>query len=613
MRNFIALAAFAAGANALVGRTDSCCFHLTSSGGASGELGQLSDGQNRIGDNTLQPAQYCIDSNGAITDSKGRGCILTPPTTQLQCDEGAIATPGFSINSKGQLKYNNSPEFVACATGQNGGLNVYTTPNKDDVTGCVNVQLSADTCSNSGTGAGNGASSSAGAPHVSSAQPAPVPQSTAPAAGPGPLPTPGPGAVAGGHPGSSAAASAPAPSAAAPGGGAGGGTGGGTPAVPSGSPLAGSTQTVLTTVTITDCSHCTACGVPSAPAAAGGGQASVPGAQPSAPAAGAGAGAGGAASAPGAVGGGQASVPGAQPSAPGAVASGAGGAGPQPSATVSAPSGGAGIKPSVTQAAPAGGGGGGTQPGATASAPAPAGGGTSQPGVSTSVPAPAGGGDSKPAFPTSAPAATGSPQPSRSPSIPATSGGSPHPTGSASASVPAGSASSTHSATGTTGACATTLQSGAYETPHLIVQVDSSSPDTAPGNSLNGTVTSTISSVFNFDIPSSDSGKTCSLVFLFPKLEDLETSSYSFSGDGSIDFAKLSSTVDSSTTSNTIPSVSQDFGTITVSPGNSYLVSTFSCPAGEAVSYEMKNAGSTDLNFFEDWNPSPLGLYITTC
>ena len=76
MRNFAALAAFAAGTNALVGRSDSCCFHLTASGGASGSLGQLSDGQVRVGDNSLSAAQFCI-SNGAITDSEGRGCIVT--------------------------------------------------------------------------------------------------------------------------------------------------------------------------------------------------------------------------------------------------------------------------------------------------------------------------------------------------------------------------------------------------------------------------------------------------------------------------------------------------------------------------------------------------------
>lgn len=77
MKTFITLAALAAGTNALVGRSDSCCFHLTSSGGASGEIGQLDDGQNRIGDNSLSPAQFCIDSKGTITDANGRGCILT--------------------------------------------------------------------------------------------------------------------------------------------------------------------------------------------------------------------------------------------------------------------------------------------------------------------------------------------------------------------------------------------------------------------------------------------------------------------------------------------------------------------------------------------------------
>ncbi|KAJ5799059.1 uncharacterized protein N7518_001127 [Penicillium psychrosexuale] len=396
MKNFITIAAFAASTNALVSRSDSCCFHLTSSGGASGELGQLSDGQNRIGDSSLSPAQYCIDSTGAITDSNGRGCILTPPTTQFQCDEGASPTPGFSLSSQGELQYNGSKDFVACATGQNGGLNVYTTPNKSDVTGCVNVELTADSCSNSGSGSGSSSSSA-------SAVPSSVGSSSAPSTFSSVSSTPGSGS--------------------------------------------GST------------------------------------------------------------------------------------------------------------------------------APAPTG----------SVPSPS------------------------------SAGGGSQPSDSNSGSVPTSSASSTTATGSSSSSCPTTLTTGSYEYPHLIVPVDSSSPDTAPGTSYNGTVSSTISSAFNFDIPSSDSGKTCSLVFLFPELQDLETSSYSFSGDGKIDFAKLSSAVDESTTFNNLPSVSQDLGDITVSPGNSYVISTFSCPGGQTVAFEMKNSGSTDLNFFEDYNPSPLGLYITTC
>lgn len=76
MKSVITIATLAAGANALVARTSSCCFHLTAAGGASGSVGQLSDGQNRIGGG-LPPGTYCIGPNGGITDGNGRGCILT--------------------------------------------------------------------------------------------------------------------------------------------------------------------------------------------------------------------------------------------------------------------------------------------------------------------------------------------------------------------------------------------------------------------------------------------------------------------------------------------------------------------------------------------------------
>lgn len=321
MKSFMTLLASATAANALVSRGGSCCFHLDASGGASGSVGQLSDGQNRIGDDSLQPAQFCIDSNGAITDGNGRGCILTPPTTQFQCDEGATPTPGFSVGSDGQLEFHGSPDFVACETGQNGGLNIYTTESTD-LSRCKKINLKADSCSGS---------------------------------------------------------KSPPPS-------------------------------------------------------------------------------------------------------------------PQPN-----------------------------------------------------------------------------------------------------------------------NGCGAILSSGNFEFPHLIVPVNSDHPDTAYGTQFNGTVTSTISSIFNFDIPQSDSGKSCSLVFLFPKKEDLQTSSYSFSGDGKIDVSKLSGVASEKTTFHNAPSVADDLGDITISPGGSFVISTFSCPAGEAIAFELKNAGSTDLNFFQDFNPAPLGLFITTC
>jgi hypothetical protein len=64
-----------AGASALALPRSTCSFGLTASGGESGTIGQLSDGQNRIGGG-LAAANFTI-SNGGITDAAGRGCILT--------------------------------------------------------------------------------------------------------------------------------------------------------------------------------------------------------------------------------------------------------------------------------------------------------------------------------------------------------------------------------------------------------------------------------------------------------------------------------------------------------------------------------------------------------
>lgn len=113
MRSFIAVAAFAATTNAFVGRRDNCCFHLTSSGGLSGDLGQLDDGQVRIGDNSLSASSFCIDANGVITDGAGRGCIITGkymippyqhhPTPPIQVNKAllnshdTIFSPNYSV------------------------------------------------------------------------------------------------------------------------------------------------------------------------------------------------------------------------------------------------------------------------------------------------------------------------------------------------------------------------------------------------------------------------------------------------------------------------------------------------------------------------------------
>lgn len=146
--------------------------------------------------------------------------------------------------------------------------------------------------------------------------------------------------------------------------------------------------------------------------------------------------------------------------------------------------------------------------------------------------------------------------------------------------------------------------SGDYQFPHLIVPVNSASPDTAYGTSYNGEVTSTISSLFNFDIPPSYAGKTCSLVFLFPEQSQLTTSSFTFSGDGKVDAWTLASPATQSTTYANAPKPTL-IGEFTFAPGNSYVLDTFDCPANTAIGFELTNAGSTDFTYFQDYNPSP--------
>ena len=156
--------------------------------------------------------------------------------------------------------------------------------------------------------------------------------------------------------------------------------------------------------------------------------------------------------------------------------------------------------------------------------------------------------------------------------------------------------------------------SGTFEYPHLIVPVDKSQPDQAGGTSFNGTISSTISSIFNFDIPQTDAGKTCTLVFLLPEQSQLTTSAFSLSGSGGFDVAQLSSPATEQTTYNTVPSVSSDLGgPSSVTPGNEYVIASGSCAAGERISYEVTATGSLDLNYFQDYNPSPIGFYVTVC
>ncbi|KAM0714898.1 hypothetical protein Q7P37_009363 [Cladosporium fusiforme] len=490
---------------------DGCCFQLKASGEQSGLVGQLGDGQNRIGGG-YEPATYCIN-NGEITDSNGRGCILTPPTSQFQCDEGAQPTEGFSISSKGGVQYNGSGKFYACGADK-GEYNIYTKPvdGQDD---CVVVSLSSSDGKCSGKGGGGGQAGSS-APAQSAASTKPVGgKSTAPAQPSVQKP-------------SSYAQESQKPSA---------------PAETPSQPAVATSQPKPSIKTETSIKSVKS----SAPVESEKPQTSQ--AKP------------------------ETSVKSMKTSAPAESEK------PQTS------------QPAAYSTAPAGG------------QPKPE---TSVKSVKTSAPAesekPK---TSQPAPYSTAPAESQKPKTGQAPQGTA-------PAGHASSASSQAASSAKASGTSTGSACQTSL-TGAYQTPHLIVPVSSEQPDKAYGTSYNGQINSTTNTIFNFDIPQDYEGKQCSIIFLFPKKEDLETSDYEFGGSGSLGCSELSDAASEKTSYSNAPSAGKDLGTVELQPGNSYVVATQECKAGQTQSIELSSENGLSLDFFQDWNPSPLGLYITSC
>ncbi|KAI4959959.1 hypothetical protein J4E86_001577 [Alternaria arbusti] len=544
MRYAFAPIAFGLGANALVVRQATQCFKLEASGGASGVLGQLDDGQNRVGNGGLPTGCYCLDGNGGFTDSNGRGCILTPPTTQFQCDVGATPTNGFAVGPNGGVTYNGSGKFYACPVNDNGEYNVYTTPAPGQEK-CVEISLgSAGSC---GAGATQPAGSQpAGTPPVATATgPAgtpPVATATVPAG------TPPAGTYPAGTPpaGTPPVATATVPAGTPP---------AGTP--PAGTPPAGKPS-----------------GMPGKPSDMPGKPSGMPG-KPS----------------------GMPGMPSGMPEYPGQPGK------PQQSGKPGYPAMSEGMKPS--QPAP-----GVPQESecvpsvvtVTVTAPAapPAG---TNPAPSETKPAPPA--ETHPAPPAEThPAPPAETYPAASATMPAP------PAGSKPAETPENPDDDVNN--GGEGSCPQDLN-GNYEYPHLIVPVDSEQPDKAYDTSYNGMVDSHTCTIFNFDIPASMAGKKCSAMFMLPKKEDLETSDYTMSGHGECTVSKLKGPADAMTTYKNMPAKEKDVAHMEMTPGNTYPVETGDCEAGKTVTYMICGSGDFSMDYFQDYNPSPLGMYVREC
>ncbi|RDW82483.1 hypothetical protein BP6252_03595 [Coleophoma cylindrospora] len=533
------------GASALSVPRSSCSFGLTASGGESGTIGQLSDGQNRIGGG-LDATTFTI-SNGGITDAAGRGCILTPSVEQFQCDQGVGPTYGFSIANNGSLiSPVSGSTFYACPASDTE-WNLYTTP----VTGqlkCVEISLTASDCGSSAAAStaaiqtvtvtvqGDCGASASSPAFASTSVQSGFPATSSPEAASSAQ------AVTTQSTESSAAPSTSVPAQYS------------TPAVGP-VPAESASSEVVSSIPVETATSVEASTAPV--------QATSPTEVSSAV---------------------ETSI---------AVTESSVSSYPTPSAETS----------SYEATTPAE-----TPTPVSSSALVE----TSSYAVTTPIIS------ETSAAPTTSVTSTATYSLANSSSIWTTYMTSTAPLSSYTPSASASSVESSSVASASSCAATTltgTYTNGNYQYPHLIIPVSSETPDTAAGTQYFGTISGNTSTIFNFDIPSSYAGQTCNLIFLLPLQSQLETSSYTFSGTGSIDFSQLSSAASSATTFDNAPSVESDLGTFTLTEGSSTLIKSFSCDAfaGTTATYEMSAVGDTYLYYFQDWNPSPLGIYITVC
>ncbi|CAD0090906.1 unnamed protein product [Aureobasidium vineae] len=555
----LALASVAS-ARVLHTRQSSCCFGINVSGdGVQG--GSL--GQNRFGPNQ-SGATYCVDG-GKITDKNGRGCIVTSPEMQFQCDEGASPTGGFSIASSGQIQHDGDSTFYACPVDDNGNYNIYTEP-LDNMPKCVKVGLS----SADGTCAAPSSAPASSAP-ASSAPASSAPASSAPAPSSAPASSaPASSAPASSAPASSAPASS-APASSAP------------PAttavsvsvsVPAPSVLTSvsteqcqpstvvktvtetqqaptvyktqehtdfqtETKQIPTTIYQTQTQYSTINETKTVPTTIYQTHEETTTVLKT-----------------------EEQTQTQTATAPPVTEEVTQKTTIEQPTTVEQPT---TIQQSVTETKSI------QQPPVTETKS------VQQPPVTQSV---------TEQVTTSVAKPTTSQAPSSSAQQPS--------------ATPSGS-----------GKCPRDLPGmDSYLKPRLIVPVNGNSPDKAYGTQYNAYVGNGNSTIFSFDIPQSYEGKQCEVIFTFPTQSQLETSFVSESGNGGIDFKQLKNAADEKTTFNNQPAVGKDFGEKGVSTGNAYSITTGDCAVGQTISYELTATGDYQASWFQDWNPCPIGLWV---
>lgn len=153
-----------------------------------------------------------------------------------------------------------------------------------------------------------------------------------------------------------------------------------------------------------------------------------------------------------------------------------------------------------------------------------------------------------------------------------------------------------------------------FEFPHLIVPVSKAHPDVANPNTFSPSITpDDLATIFNFDILHGD--QSCELGFYFPRQDQLETSSFTFSGPGTFTVRinkRGKGAQAGDTTWNKQPAAGMYDGfpkEILMTPGNYYSLFTGACPEG-LWSITISSVDSI-FYWFQSFDLCPIGPFVT--
>ncbi|KAI1189464.1 GPI anchored cell wall protein [Nemania serpens] len=165
--------------------------------------------------------------------------------------------------------------------------------------------------------------------------------------------------------------------------------------------------------------------------------------------------------------------------------------------------------------------------------------------------------------------------------------------------------------------CPAYLQAGQFEFPHYVTQISAKNPNKAFGPQFNGVFTpNDISTIFSFDIPASRQDANCTLEFLFPRPEQLSTSSFTYKGEGTFFFTgyKAGSCPGPHTTFNRQPALGPypPFPPIHMEPGYAYTIDVGPCFVGAGTCVAgFTSTNDTYFSYFQEFGDCPIGIYTS--